>query len=86
LVNSLWLEDGKIREIRNGDVFAFVTEGITKYSQGPRGHWRGEGNLFIEMLEDFPYHAKRFFNLQREKEVPHLRPIYRWVKKRLGKL
>ena len=86
LLNSLWLDGTQLQNTRRDKVHKYIESNLTVFSQGPRGHWRGEGNLLIEMIEDFPYHAKRFFNLQREKEFPHLRPIYRWAKKYLKKL
>jgi len=86
LLNSLWVSGTQVQNFRNSDVQEYVGSNLTSFSQGPRGHWRGEGNLFVEMIEDIPYHAKRFFNLQREKEFPHLRPIYRWIKKQREQL
>ena len=81
LVNSLWFEDGKIRKFRNGEVLSFSTERISECSQGPRGHWRGQGAPMIEGFQNFPYRFKRLFMLMREREFAALRPTYRWIKK-----
>ena len=86
LLNSLWISGTQVLNFRNDDVQKYVGWDLTLFSQGPRGHWRGEGNFFLEMIEDIPYYVKRFLNSQREKEFPRLRPVYRWIKKRFGKL
>ena len=66
LLNSLWLSGTKVRKNRSDDVHEVISSNLAVFSQGPRGHWRGGGNFFVEKFGDFPYHAKRFFNLQKE--------------------
>jgi len=55
LLESLWTTRGKIHFDRAKKVESFVDSNILKYSQGPRGRWRGNGFLFFEKIEDnFP--------------------------------
>jgi hypothetical protein len=55
LLESLWMADGKVSFSRARKFEPFSDSDILKYSQGPRGRWRGKGPLLFEKIEDnFP--------------------------------
>ncbi len=52
LLESLWTINGKVQSRRPIPVESFSDVEILKASQGPRGRWRGKGNIFIEKIEN----------------------------------
>ena len=66
LLNSLWMVDGAFSRVRLSDVEPFQDVNILKFSQGPRGHWRGTQNIIIESLQNFHWRYRRYRMLLRE--------------------
>ena len=55
LFESLWIKDGKISFNRAKPAELFSDKNILKFSQGPRGRWRGNGLFLFEKIEtNFP--------------------------------
>jgi hypothetical protein len=67
LLNSLWIKNGKFSKNRLDSLNPFVQVGIKKRSQGPRGHWRGQGNYLQELLTNLPWLIKRYRMLLTER-------------------
>jgi hypothetical protein len=66
LLNSLWMIDDEFSPVRLGEVESFQDVDILRFSQGPRGHWRGTQNIILESLQNFHWRYKRYRMLLRE--------------------
>jgi hypothetical protein len=52
LLEKLWTVNGKLNLKRSRIVEPFLDRDILKFSQGPRGRWRGRGLAVLEKIED----------------------------------
>jgi hypothetical protein len=66
ILDSLWVHNGKVRKNRESELLGFNELNILEVSQGPRGHWRGARNQYLEYLSNFPYRVRRIRMLSRE--------------------
>jgi hypothetical protein len=85
-LNSLYFRDGTVHILRSSDVLGFEEADLTRASQGPRGHWVGGGNFFIEYIQNIPYYARRTLSLTKDRELRFPRRIYRALKKLANRL
>jgi hypothetical protein len=67
ILDSLWVQNGKVRKNRESELLGFNELNILEVSQGPRGHWRGARNQYLEYLLNFPYRVRRIRMLSRER-------------------
>ena len=59
VLDSLWVVDGRVTTKRSRPVFLFSDTNIKYRSQGPRGHWRGQGFLLVEYWESRKYFIQK---------------------------
>jgi hypothetical protein len=65
-LNSLWIINDQFSPHRLCPVEPFQDIHIIKFSQGPRGHWRGGGNIIIEGLQNWQWRFRRYRALGKE--------------------
>jgi GT2 family glycosyltransferase len=58
ILDSLWVKNGKVGIRRSRPVEGFASEEIAKFSQGPRGHWRGNELLLKEIWDSKEYYLR----------------------------
>jgi len=61
LLENLWIDEDKVCLSRKKPVNSFYDTNILKFSQGPRGRWRGKGLVILEKIEN---------NLQSQWSIP----------------